>query len=124
LFSSLFFYGGGQPGLMLAWSGVLAYTFQLYFDFSGYSDMAIGVFRMFGVNLPLNFSSPYKARNISEFWRPWHMTLSQFLRDYLYIPLGAIAMERGGAIQSDDHDAARRALAWRQLDVCVVGRHA
>jgi D-alanyl-lipoteichoic acid acyltransferase DltB (MBOAT superfamily) len=71
-----------------AWGGALAYTFQLYFDFSGYSDMAIGLARMFGIRLPLNFNSPYKAENIVEFWRRWHMTLSRFLRDYLYIPLG------------------------------------
>lgn len=71
-----------------AWGGVLAYTFQLYFDFSGYSDMAIGLARVFGIILPLNFYSPYKATNISEFWRRWHMTLSKFLRDYVYIPLG------------------------------------
>ncbi|MGB5178611.1 MAG: MBOAT family protein [Gammaproteobacteria bacterium] len=71
-----------------AWQGALAYTFQLYFDFSGYSDMAIGLARMFGIKLPLNFNSPYKAGNIIEFWRCWHMTLSRFLRDYLYIPLG------------------------------------
>jgi D-alanyl-lipoteichoic acid acyltransferase DltB (MBOAT superfamily) len=71
-----------------AWGGALAYTFQLYFDFSGYSDMAIGIARMFGVRLPLNFHSPYKAVNIIEFWRRWHITLSRFLRDYLYIPLG------------------------------------
>jgi len=71
-----------------AWQGAMAYTFQLYFDFSGYSDMAIGLGRMFGIKLPLNFNSPYKAGNIIEFWRCWHMTLSRFLRDYLYIPLG------------------------------------
>jgi hypothetical protein len=71
-----------------AWGGALAYTFQLYFDFSGYSDMAIGLSRLFGVTLPLNFHSPYKAVNIIEFWRRWHMTLSRFLRDYLYVPLG------------------------------------
>ena len=74
--------------LFEAWGGVLAYTLQLYFDFSGYSDMAIGIARMFGVRLPLNFNSPYKAANIIEFWRRWHMTLSRFLKDYLYIPLG------------------------------------
>jgi len=78
----------GEPTLLAAWGGVLAYTFQLYFDFSGYSDMAIGLSRLFGVKLPLNFDSPYKARNITDFWRRWHMTLSRFLRDYLYIPLG------------------------------------
>ena len=71
-----------------AWSGTLAYSFQLYFDFSGYSDMAIGIARMVGIHLPLNFHSPYKATSIIEFWRRWHMTLSRFLRDYLYIPLG------------------------------------
>ncbi|KAB2970573.1 MBOAT family protein [Zoogloea sp.] len=79
---------GDNPSLFLAWGGALAYTFQLYFDFSGYSDMAIGLSRLFGVRLPLNFNSPYKAHNITEFWRRWHMTLSRFLRDYLYIPLG------------------------------------
>jgi alginate O-acetyltransferase complex protein AlgI len=71
-----------------AWLGTLAYTLQLYFDFSGYSDMAIGLSKMLNIDLPLNFNSPYKAHNIVEFWRRWHMTLSRFLRDYLYIPLG------------------------------------
>lgn len=79
---------GVTPTMLVAWSGVFAYAFQLYFDFSGYSDMAIGLSRLFGVRLPLNFASPYKSRDIAEFWRRWHMTLSQFLRDYLYIPLG------------------------------------
>ncbi len=71
-----------------AWCGALAYTFQLYFDFSGYSDMAIGIGRMFGIRLPINFHSPYKADSVVDFWRRWHMTLSRFLRDYIYIPLG------------------------------------
>ena len=71
-----------------AWGAALAYTFQLYFDFSGYSDMAIGLSLLFNVRLPLNFASPYKSKNIIEFWRRWHMTLSRFLRDYLYVPLG------------------------------------
>lgn len=79
---------GSAPDLLLAWSGILAYTFQIYFDFSGYSDMALGLARMFGIILPLNFYSPYKARSIAEFWRRWHITLSRFLRDYIYIPLG------------------------------------
>jgi alginate O-acetyltransferase complex protein AlgI len=79
---------GVQPGIIEAWCGALAYTLQLYFDFSGYSDMAIGLSRMFGVRLPLNFDSPYKAANMIEFWRRWHMTLSRFLRDYLYFALG------------------------------------
>ncbi len=71
-----------------AWIGATAYTFQLYFDFSGYSDMAIGIGLMFGIRLPVNFLSPYKAYSIIEFWSSWHITLSRFLRDYLYIPLG------------------------------------
>lgn len=71
-----------------AWCGALAYTFQLYFDFSGYSEMAIGLALMFGVRLPLNFYAPYRATSIIEFWRRWHMTLSRFLRDYIYFPLG------------------------------------
>ena len=71
-----------------AWKGALAYTFQLYFDFSGYSDMAIGLAMLFGIRLPLNFDSPYKANSVIEFWQRWHITLSRFLRDYLYIPLG------------------------------------
>ncbi|MBI1329185.1 MAG: MBOAT family protein [Alphaproteobacteria bacterium] len=71
-----------------AWIAALAYTLQIYFDFSAYSDMAIGLARMFGVHLPINFNSPYKSRSIVEFWRRWHMTLSRFLRDYVYIPLG------------------------------------
>jgi D-alanyl-lipoteichoic acid acyltransferase DltB (MBOAT superfamily) len=81
-------FGPNAPSFDQAWIGALAYTFQLYFDFSGYSDMAIGISLMFGIFLPLNFNSPYKATSIIDFWRRWHMTLSQFLRDYLYIPLG------------------------------------
>lgn len=73
-----------------SWIGALAYTLQLYFDFSGYSDMAIGSARMFGIKLPLNFNSPYKSVNISEFWRRWHMTLTRFLRDYVSIPLSRL----------------------------------
>jgi D-alanyl-lipoteichoic acid acyltransferase DltB (MBOAT superfamily) len=76
------------PNLFDAWTGVLAYTLQIYFDFSGYSDMAIGLARLFGIKFPMNFDSPYQAANIIDFWRRWHMTLSRFLRDYLYIPLG------------------------------------
>lgn len=71
-----------------SWSGALAYTFQLYFDFSAYSDMAIGLGLIFGIRLPLNFYSPYKAKSIIDFWRRWHMSLSFFIRDYIYIPLG------------------------------------
>ncbi|MGH7152377.1 MAG: MBOAT family O-acyltransferase, partial [Acetobacteraceae bacterium] len=79
----------GTPiDLLPAWGAALAYTCQLYFDFSGYSDMAIGAARCFGIRFPANFNSPYKSTSIIEFWRRWHITLSRFLRDYLYIPLG------------------------------------
>lgn len=71
-----------------AWEGALSYTLQIYFDFSGYTDMAIGSARLIGIHLPLNFNSPYKAHNIIDFWRRWHITLSRFFRDYVYIPLG------------------------------------
>jgi len=79
---------GQTPHLLAAWLGIMAYALQLYFDFSGYSDMGLGLARMVNFKLPLNFDSPYKAVNIIEFWRRWHMTLSRFLRDMLYIPLG------------------------------------
>jgi alginate O-acetyltransferase complex protein AlgI len=79
---------GDGPSLASAWLSVTAYTLQLYFDFSGYSDMAIGLARLFNMRLPMNFNSPYKATSIIDFWRRWHMTLSRFLRDYVYIPLG------------------------------------
>lgn len=79
---------GGEVAFFEAWGAALGYTFQLYFDFSGYADMAIGLALLFGIRLPLNFNSPYKSINIVDFWRRWHMTLSRFLRDYLYIPLG------------------------------------
>jgi len=74
--------------LFEAWATSLSYTFQLYFDFSGYTDMAIGLALLFNIRLPINFNSPYKATNIQDFWRRWHMTLSRFLRNYVYIPLG------------------------------------
>jgi D-alanyl-lipoteichoic acid acyltransferase DltB (MBOAT superfamily) len=86
--------GHSQLTVLEAWCGALAYTFQLYFDFSAYSDMAYGLSYMFGIILPINFNSPYKARSIIDFWRRWHITLSTFLRDYLYFPLGG--NRRGG----------------------------
>jgi D-alanyl-lipoteichoic acid acyltransferase DltB (MBOAT superfamily) len=71
-----------------AWVTSLSYTLQIYFDFSAYTDMALGASLLFNIRLPFNFNSPYKAENIADFWRRWHMTLSRFLRDYIYIPLG------------------------------------
>jgi len=110
--------------LIEAWVALLAYGLQIYFDFSGYSDMAIGLARMFGIHFPPNFASPYQARNISEFWRRWNMSLSHFLRDYLYIPLGGnrrgearrvanlmVTMLLGGLW----HGAAWRFVLWGAL---------
>ena len=111
-----------RSSVLDAWAATLAYTFQIYFDFSGYSDMAIGLARMFGIRLPLNFNSPYKARSIIDFWRRWHMTLSRFLRDYLYIPLGGNRRGTAAALrQPDGDDAARRALARRGWTFVVWG---
>jgi alginate O-acetyltransferase complex protein AlgI len=114
-----------QPlSLIEAWVALLAYALQIYFDFSGYSDMAIGLAKMFGIDFPVNFNSPYKASSISEFWRRWNITLSGFLREYLYIPLGGnrrgevrrlvnlmITMLLGGLW----HGAAWRFLLWGGL---------
>jgi alginate O-acetyltransferase complex protein AlgI len=79
---------GASLSFLEAWYAALAYALQIYFDFSGYSDMAIGLARMLNVRFPINFNSPYQATSITEFWQRWHITLSRFLRDYLYIPLG------------------------------------
>ena len=95
LFNVTSYNGGTAVSFFSAWEGVLSYTFQLYFDFSGYSDMAVGLAALFGIKIPQNFNSPYKAVNISDFWRRWHITLSRFLKDYLYIPLGG---NRGGPV--------------------------
>jgi alginate O-acetyltransferase complex protein AlgI len=79
---------GEAPTTVEAWIGMIGFTMQVYFDFSGYSDMALGLGRMFGIRLPMNFDSPLKSTGVSEFWRRWHMTLSRFLKAYVYVPLG------------------------------------
>lgn len=78
----------GQVSVVSAWVGIISFTFQIYFDFSGYSDMARGLAKMFGFNLPVNFNYPYTSKSITEFWRRWHMTLGAWFREYVYIPLG------------------------------------
>ena len=80
---------------LYAWVSSLCYTFQIYFDFSGYTDMALGAALMFNIRLPINFNSPYKALDIQDFWRRWHITLGRFLREYIYIPLGGSRVEEG-----------------------------
>jgi len=81
-------YGSAEISMLEGWIVVLSYTLQIYFDFSGYTDMALGSAKMLNIDLPINFNSPYKANSIQDFWRRWHITLSRFLRDYIYIPLG------------------------------------
>ncbi len=111
----------GQMSALGAWLGIIAYTFQIYFDFSGYSDMAIGLGKMFGFRFPENFNYPYISRSITEFWRRWHMTLSGWFREYVYIPLGG--NRRGLGIQLRNilivwlltglwHGASWNFLAW------------
>ena len=115
---------GGALTLLEAWYALLAFSLQIYFDFSGYSDIAIGLARMFNIRFPMNFASPYKALDIQDFWRRWNMTLSRFLRDFIYIPLGGnrhgerrrrlnlmVTMLLGGLW----HGAAWRFLIWGGL---------
>ena len=119
-----------QPGFVDAWIGMLLFAGQIYFDFSGYSDMAIGLGRMFGFELPKNFDAPYRATSFSDFWRRWHITLSSWLRDYLYIPLGgnrrgsvrtlvnlAITMLLGGLW----HGASWNFVLWGGLHGLLLG---
>ncbi|MBL29012.1 MAG: acyltransferase [Rhodospirillaceae bacterium] len=118
----LFAAAGTEPiGFVEAWTAALAFAMQIYFDFSAYSDMAIGLGLIFGFALPLNFASPYKAASIIDFWRRWHMTLSRFLRDYLYIPLGGNRYGQGRRILAVTatmllgglwHGAAWTFVAW------------
>jgi len=89
---SIFALPGNELTLPIAWIGLIAYTLQIYYDFSGYSDMAIGLGQILGFHFPENFNQPYRAQSITEFWRRWHMTLSRWFRDYLYIPLGGNRM--------------------------------
>jgi alginate O-acetyltransferase complex protein AlgI len=90
-------FGADAPDALTAWWGLMAYAGQIYFDFSGYSDIAVGLGRMVGFEIPRNFNSPYRAHSLTEFWQRWHMSLSSFLRDYLYYPLGG---NRHGARRS------------------------
>ena len=106
-----------------AWQATLGFTFQIYFDFSGYTDMALGLALLFGIVLPQNFDVPYRSVSLQDFWRRWHMTLSRFLRDYLYIPLGGnrngLAVQVARPVRDDD---ARRPLARRRPDLRRLGR--
>ena len=120
--------GVRRPGHLSApatlWLAALAYAMQVYCDFSGYSDMALGTAHLLGYKLTQNFNLPYLAANVAEFWRRWHISLSSWLRDYLFIPLGG---SRGGpwrtAPQPDHHHDARRAVARGRLDVRRLRLH-
>ncbi len=96
-----------------SWVTSLSYTFQLYFDFSGYCDMAVGLGLMFNIRLPINFNSPYKSLNITDFWRRWHITLGRFLKAYLYIPLGG--NQNNAYKQSKIYDMLNKILTLRNL---------
>jgi alginate O-acetyltransferase complex protein AlgI len=116
-----------------AWTGVLSYTFQIYFDFSAYSDMAVGIAHLMGIQFPQNFASPYKAVNIADFWRRWHISLSSWLRDYLFIPLGG---SRGTILQTARnltitmflgglwHGASWTFVVWGLYHGILLGGHA
>ena len=127
------FAGHAHLGLISAWIAALAYALQLYFDFSGYSDMAVGLALLLGIRFPRNFDSPYKATSIADFWRRWHISLSTFLRDYLFIPLGgsrarplivarnlAIVMLLGGLW----HGAAWTFVVWGAIHGVLLAGHA
>ena len=106
-----------------AWYGVVGYAFQIYFDFSGYSDMACGLALMMGFVLIQNFDSPYQAESITDFWRRWHISLSTWLRDYLYIPLGGNRLgPRSHLRESHARHVDRRIMAWRELELRHLGR--
>ena len=112
-------------GTLQAWISALAYTLQIYFDFSGYTDMALGAALIFNIRLPINFDSPYRSLDLRDFWHRWHMTLSRFLREYVYIPLGGNrAREIARARQPAAHVPAGRPVARRRVDVRVLGRAA
>jgi alginate O-acetyltransferase complex protein AlgI len=112
----------GNLTTLTAWIGVTAYTFQIYFDFSGYSDMAIGLARMLGFRFPENFNRPYSSVSVTDFWRRWHMTLSAWFRDYLYIPLGGDRVSQARTCEPADRVPGHRRLARSSLDVRPLGR--
>lgn len=100
---------------------ILFYVLQLYFDFSGYCNMARGLGWLFGIEIPVNFNSPYKAVDIVDFWKRWHITLSRFFTKYVYIPLGGKPEGQGTYVWQPVHDlSAQRNLAWRRMDLCIM----
>lgn len=104
--------------------GVYGYALQIYCDFSGYSDMAIGIALLLGFHFNINFDSPYKSASITEFWRRWHISLSSWLRDYLYISLGGNRKENPPICQSHHYHVPGRLVAWRFVEFCTLGNDA
>jgi len=120
-------------GLLCGWAAAVGYSLQLYFDFSGYSDMAVGLAWLLGFRFPQNFNSPYKAENISDFWRRWHMSLSSWFRDYLFIPLGGSRLGTGRTtinlvvtmfLAGLWHGAAWTFVVWGLVHGTFLGGHA
>ena len=118
---SVFFLGGNISDLPIlgAWFGITLFALQIYFDFSGYTDMAIGLGKMFGFNCAENFNYPYISTSATEFWRRWHMTLGSFFRDYVYIPLGG--NKKHFILNLFVVWSFNRAMAWRELELCDMG---
>lgn len=123
---------GATVSVAQAWQAMLGFTFQIYFDFSGYTDMALGIALLFGVVLPQNFDAPYRATSVGDFWRRWHITLSRFLRDYLYIPLGGnrhglprqmIALFATMTLGGLWHGAGLTFVAWGAAHGSALGLH-
>ena len=112
----------GEMTVLLSWIGIISFALQIYFDFSGYSDMAIGLAKIFGMDFDENFNFPYISKSITEFWRRWHITLSSWFRDYIYIPLGG---NRKGILKQIRNIlivwALTRSLAWSILEFCAMG---
>lgn len=115
-------FSGMNSSVFLNWAGMIAYTLQIYFDFSGYSDMAIGLGKMFGFDFLENFNYPYISESMQEFWRRWHISLSTWFRDYVYIPLGGSRRGGGGYLSESDFCVRiDRALAWREFHIYRMG---
>lgn len=113
---------GTETSVLFVWLYAAGFVLHLYFDFSGYSDMAIGLGRIFGFRFPENFNYPYISASVTEFWRRWHISLGSWFRDYVYIPLGGNRVSRRKQLRNHFSGlAADRAVARRRMDICSVG---
>ena len=118
----IFEFNGANYPVWMTWVGAVAYAFQIYYDFSGYSDMAIGLGAIFGFRFMENFNYPYISRTITEFWRRWHISLSTWFKEYLYIPLGGNRVSKSrNYFNLFIVFLCNRCLAWRKLEFCCLG---